>query len=989
VQWLRGRRRLPIALGVVCVVLWGVVAVVLLGRDGDGDPAGSGDDLAVEVLGAEVLDRLHQAEPSPDCVSDPTAPPADEDLVALDVLWLEGTCLQTRTEYMAEGDVDARRRELAEDPDVVVAGVSPPVFLDGPTPVPPSVEAPRGLDAPSPARRPAQDGDDRRDDQWALDALTPENPSDPPWPDGDGAVVAVLDTGIDAAHGDLADAVIGRRHYPGEDQAVLDDDGHGTHVAGIVAARQGNGGIVGVAPAASILDVPVELHRPDRVLNRGADPWTGLVWAVNSGATVANLSFGGSPEAYEEDGSLALAVAATEYARHNDVVVVAAAGNCGPEPEDAFDDDQIGDDGLLEGCDEANERQMPAMLNDLVVAVGAVMEDDDELPIAGYSSRNEDVDLVAPGYRNVSTYPAGKGGDEDEVDGQVRAYLTIGATSQATPHVAGAVAVAQSVFPAATRNQVVQALLDGADPAKLPEDDRSDPGAGHGFLQIDRLVSELQDAITPDAGDLADSTQAAFVREGMLYAFDGTRAHPVRPVDQSAPVEWLQWSDEHDRLVGYAGGTLFSWSGPGTDVVEVPYEPSCGGCELSLDYLDDAGQPTRERPGDVVVSVDYDGTLTQYDAATLEELGDTTLPFPDDAPGTKTVYADVGGRLLVHESGGAQASERLWLVDPASGDVAEPRDVTGMVQGDVAVSASQDRIALVAGYSPCSDANTVYVVDGEDLGDVAEPAMPPGLTVDELFFNGDALYATMTHLPAGDGPRCAEEQSGSAGIWRLDGDTWEQVRDRGLLDARPLEGRAGDQPTGWLVVESDGQGSLRPSPSGDVSLGDLGGMEGELWSTPTRDEVDLDPEGGGAPGSGVPGEGGGGEGDGDGGGGDDDGDDDGGGAPASVAAAVARFEEFVHALGAGDVDTACAIGRPAIEAGGGGMTCEQAVPVLVDMSPESELAALREAEVDPSAAQQTAPDRVEIAPAYPYSSEPETDPPVILEHDGDDWFVVQ
>jgi hypothetical protein len=78
----------------------------------------------------------------------------------------------------------------------------------------------------------------------------------------------------------------------------------------------------------------------------------------------------------------------------------------------------------------------------------------------------------------------------------------------------------------------------------------------------------------------------------------------------------------------------------------------------------------------------------------------------------------------------------------------------------------------------------------------------------------------------------------------------EQARSDALANARPLEGRAGDEPTGWLVVELDGNGSIRPSSSDDISLGDLGEMEWEIWSTPTRDEVDLgSPAGGGDGGS--------------------------------------------------------------------------------------------------------------------------------------------
>ncbi len=838
------RRRLPVALGAVCLVLSGMVAVVVaVGQDDDPEPvAEDGDDIAADVLGDEALELLHQAEPDPSCASEPTAPPDDGNLMALDVMWLEGTCLKTRTEYVAEHDVAARRQELAEDPAVVVAGVSPPVFLDG----------------SSVAERPAQSDDDRRDDQWGLDVLEPEDAPDPAWPDGRGAVVAVLDSGIHAAHGDLGDAVIGRRHL--RDEAELDPDGHGTHVAGIIAARRGNGGIVGVAPEASILDVPIAMQRPPledggrvRVLNDGASPWTGLVWAVNSGATVANLSFGSPLARAQEHGTVQVTVAALEFARHNQVVVVAAAGNCGPDPEEFG---EKGDNGLAFGCDEVNQRRLPAMLNDLVVAVGAVLEDDDDLRLAGYSPRNEDVDLVAPGHENVSTYPPGLGGDEDEVGSETRAYQTMGATSQAAPHVAGAVAVAQSVYPTATRDQVVQALVRSADPDRLPEGERSDPGVGSGLLDVVSLVDELRTAATPDPGELAGRTQVAFVREEMLYAFDGSRAHPVRPVGSDAPVTWLAWSDDHERLVGLSGTNLFSWVGPGTQPVEIPYQLSCGGCGPSLAYLDDDSQPV-DQQRDVVVSLHYDGILTQYDAATLEELGSTTLSFPADAVGTKTLHGVVGGRLVVHESGGAHASERLWLVDPASGEAGESREVAGLVQGDVAVAAGDDRIAFVAGYSPCSDTNRVYVLDGEDLSEVAQPVMPPGTTVDELFFNGDTIYATMTSLPSGDPAPCAEEQGSLAGIWRLAGERWEQVHSGALANARPLEGRAGDEPTGWLVVELDGTGSLRPFPSDDTTLGDLGRVDREIWSTPTRDEVDLgSATGGGVPGGGDPGRGG-------------------------------------------------------------------------------------------------------------------------------------
>jgi hypothetical protein len=115
----------------------------------------------------------------------------------------------------------------------------------------------------------------------------------------------------------------------------------------------------------------------------------------------------------------------------------------------------------------------------------------------------------------------------------------------------------------------------------------------------------------------------------------------------------------------------------------------------------------------------------------------------------------------------------------------------------------------------------------------------------------------------------------------------------------------------------------------------------------------------------------------------------GGGAPRTVEAAVARFEEFLHAFGAGDVATSCAIGRVAVEADGLGMSCEEAGALLVESSTEGELAALRAVTVDRSQVVQTAPDRVEIPPAPPFSTEdPASGRNVVMEHDGTDWFLV-
>lgn len=178
--------------------------------------------------------------------------------------------------------------------------------------------------------RPAQAPDPLRDQQYALaDLRLPQA-----WTRtrGEGALIAIVDTGVDPTHPDLIDHL-----EPGIDLVDGDGDpddpnGHGTHVAGIAAAASGNGeGITGAAPEARIL--PVRVLRTDgsgvpRTIADGVD------WAVAQGADVVNLSLGGDglAPALFENGPLSRAV---RNAVTRGVVVIAAAGN-GAEYENAY-----------------------------------------------------------------------------------------------------------------------------------------------------------------------------------------------------------------------------------------------------------------------------------------------------------------------------------------------------------------------------------------------------------------------------------------------------------------------------------------------------------------------------------------------------------------------------------------------------------------------------------------------------------------------------
>src|SRR4051794_11664813 len=255
----------------------------------------------------------------------------------------------------------------------------------------------------------AAGGDPLRSQQWGLDLIH----ADPAHvtSTGAGATVAVVDTGIDAAHPDLAGRILPGYDFVDGDSTPQDGNGHGTHVSGIVAADADNGiGVDSVAPGASIL--------PVRVLDNsgsGSDATVaqGIDWATDHGAAVINLSLGGSVPTPPGLGLPDPMSTAVQRAVSHGVVVVAAAGNDG-----------------LPFCENNS-------LAGKVLCVGAVDKRDNR---SFYSSFGQGLSLVAPGGSDMP------GTDEDVLstwnDGS---YQELAGTSQATPHVSGVAALLVSL----------------------------------------------------------------------------------------------------------------------------------------------------------------------------------------------------------------------------------------------------------------------------------------------------------------------------------------------------------------------------------------------------------------------------------------------------------------------------------------------------------------------------------------------------------------
>ncbi|KGX93089.1 serine protease [Pontibacillus halophilus JSM 076056 = DSM 19796] len=220
---------------------------------------------------------------------------------------------------------------------------------------------------------------------------------------GKGVTIAVIDSGCDSHHPELKNRIVGGYNFSGgRPSDYRDDNGHGTHVAGTIAASRDQRGLTGVAPNCNLLI----LKAFDK---DGAGSYNQIIQALeyaikwrgprNERVRIASLSFGGRQNYKKLHKSIKKAVA-------SNILVVCAAGNNG------------------DGDGSTNEYLYPGYYDE-VVQVGAI---DKRQRLASFSNTNDEVDLVAPGVDIESTYLNG-------------GYATLSGTSMATPHAAGAAAL--------------------------------------------------------------------------------------------------------------------------------------------------------------------------------------------------------------------------------------------------------------------------------------------------------------------------------------------------------------------------------------------------------------------------------------------------------------------------------------------------------------------------------------------------------------------
>ncbi|KAB7745586.1 S8 family serine peptidase [Nostocoides sp. F2B08] len=276
----------------------------------------------------------------------------------------------------------------------------------------------------------------------ALDATsTPQVGAPQAWAagaTGDGVMVAVLDTGVDAEHPDLADAVVAAQDFSFVDDPENPDDqpnpddiyGHGTHVAGIITGNgaASNGEIVGVAPDAVIMNGKV---LDDSGFGSDSQIIAGMEWAAAEGADVVNMSLG-LPGGYT-DGTDPLAMAVDELSAAHDVLFVIAAGNEG-------------------GYGTITTPGSSA----LALTVSAVNSADEPTGFTSRGPRSDGgakPDIAAPGEDILAPWVGWPDAPEP--------YLSASGTSMAAPHVAGVAALLAQARPQLD-SQKLKAVLVGS-----------------------------------------------------------------------------------------------------------------------------------------------------------------------------------------------------------------------------------------------------------------------------------------------------------------------------------------------------------------------------------------------------------------------------------------------------------------------------------------------------------------------------------------------
>ncbi len=448
---------------------------------------------------------------------------------------------------------------------------------------------------------------------------------------GKGVTVAILDTGIDYDHPDLADNIAGGINFAGwwwrdgsTNKLHWDDkNGHGSHCAGIVAASNNDIGVVGVAPGASLQAVKV---LGDDGIGYVSDIIQGLEWCVDNASDIVSMSFG----SVEYSESLDNACQATYAAG---VLLVAAAGN-----------------------ENGGALHYPGACES-VIAVSATNANDE---VADFSSIGPEVELAAPGVDIRSTYGHG-------------VYAVSSGTSMACPHVAGTAALVCAANPTLSHQQVRLRLRTTADDLGAPGPDNL---YGYG------LVNAAAAAQTADAHDVAVAhiDVASSVLGGEMVEITVTvqnqgTVHETFNIVLTDDTGAATIGTELVSLAATASSAVsFSWDTAGATPGSHTLTATAGPVTGETDTADNSKSTTVTLEASVldiaITAVTAPSTVLQGDVASVDVVvenagnqdaaSDITVILTDDTDGVAIGEQTVGGGLT---AGASTTLTYSWQTD--------------------------------------------------------------------------------------------------------------------------------------------------------------------------------------------------------------------------------------------------------------------------------------------------------------------------------------
>ena len=443
---------------------------------------------------------------------------------------------------------------------------------------------------------------------WGVDRIDAEAVHQ--YNKGTGVKVAIIDTGIDYNHPDLDDNYKGGIDFVNVDDDPMDDEGHGTHCAGIVAAEDNEIGVIGVAPEVSLYAV--------KVLDNTGSGWVsdviaGIEWAITNEMQIISMSLG-------SDSDNEALHTACDKAYGAGVLVVAAAGN----------------DYQRRGRAEFDTVDYPARY-DSVIAVGATDDTDTK---ASWSSTGLALELTAPGVSIYSTY-------WDD------AYETHSGTSMACPHVVGTAALVWASEPTLTNVEVRSRLRETADDLGSAG---WDGWYGYGLVDADEAAPPT--GPVPNQPPVADAgpDQTALVNETLT--FDGSSSS-----DPDGTITSYDW--DFGDLNSASGVTVtHSYAATGTYTVTLTVQDDEGAIDKDTTTVEIFEEQPPPPPNELHVA-DIDMSLDSRTAGRNEfvwAIAKVTIVDSGDNPVEgATVYGHWEGATADTDTGVTDASGQVSL----------------------------------------------------------------------------------------------------------------------------------------------------------------------------------------------------------------------------------------------------------------------------------------------------------------------------------------